>query len=157
VVLIDDDRAVEAFAGFFKETEPRLRQALSAVLGSETGREAAADALAYAWEHWPKVSVMENPVGYLFVYGRGRGRDRLRRRRVAFTAPDPISIPDVEPGLTRALGRLPERQRTTVMLLHCFEWSMSEVADLLGLSKTTVQNHAERGMARLRRSLGVDP
>ena len=33
---------------------------------------------------------------------------------------------------------------------------MSEVAELLGTAKTTVQNHAERGLARLRSDLGVD-
>ena len=69
--------------------------------------------------------------------------------------PDPVAIPQVEPALAESLSRLPERQRTVVVLLHCFEWSMSEVAALLGVSKSTVQNHAERGMARLRRRLGV--
>ena len=54
-----------------------------------------------------------------------------------------------------ALANLPERQRVVVMLLHSFEWTMSEVAELLGVSKSTVQNHAERAMARLRRKLGV--
>jgi RNA polymerase sigma factor (sigma-70 family) len=156
VVLIRE-ASVESFTDFYREAEPRLRQALSATLGSDRGREAAAEALAYGWERWSRVAAMENPVGYLYVYGRGRGLNRLRRRRVAFTPPDPVELPQVEPGLTAALERLPERQRITVMLLHCFEWSMSEVAELLGVTKSTVQNHAERGMARLRQSLGVSP
>ncbi len=42
------------------------------------------------------------------------------------------------------------------MLLHCFEWTLSEVADLLGLARGTVQLHENRGMARLRRDLGVE-
>jgi len=43
-----------------------------------------------------------------------------------------------------------------VVLLHCFQWTMSEVAGLLDVSKSTVQNHAERGMASLRDSIGVE-
>ena len=146
---------IKGFTDFYRDAEPRLRQALSATLGSETGRDAAADALAFAWEHWARVAGMENPIGYLYVYGRGRGLNRMRRRRVAFLPPDPVEVPRVEPGLATALSRLPERQRTTVMLLHCCQWTMSEVGELLGISKSTGQNHAERGMARLRRSLGV--
>ena len=43
-----------------------------------------------------------------------------------------------------------------VALLHGMQWSMSEVAEVLGISKATVQKHAERGMRRLRRQLGVN-
>ena len=42
-----------------------------------------------------------------------------------------------------------------ITLVYGYEWTLSEVAELLGTTKTTVQNHAERGLARLRKSLGV--
>lgn len=42
------------------------------------------------------------------------------------------------------------------MLLHCFEWTLAEVAELLGMSKGTVQVHDRRGLSRLRRELGCD-
>jgi hypothetical protein len=29
------------------------------------GRDAAADALAYGWEHWERIKDMKNPIGYL--------------------------------------------------------------------------------------------
>jgi RNA polymerase sigma factor (sigma-70 family) len=58
--------------------------------------------------------------------------------------------------LVGALEELPERQRVVVMLLYCFEWSMGETATLLSLSKSTIQSHAERGLAKLRRRLGVE-
>jgi len=41
------------------------------------------------------------------------------------------------------------------MLVHGFDWSHSEVAKLLGVSKSTVQTQAERGMAKLRRHIGI--
>ncbi len=71
---LSDQSLTESFEVFFKETEPRLRDALSATLGSEPGREAAADALAFGWEHWDRVSSMENPAGYLYVVGRNNRR-----------------------------------------------------------------------------------
>jgi RNA polymerase sigma factor (sigma-70 family) len=64
--------------------------------------------------------------------------------------------PWIEPGLPSALEQLPERQRTVVALLHGMQWSMSEVAEHLGISKATVQKHADRGLAKLRKKLGVN-
>lgn len=145
-----------AFETFVIDAEPRLRQALSAALGSDRGREATADALAYAWENWDRISSMENPVGYLYVTGRNRGRRANRRRRVTLLPIEQGRIPWVEPGLLSSLEDLSERQRTVVVLLYCFEWSMSEVAGLLNLSKSTVQRHAARGLETLRRRMGVN-
>jgi len=127
---------------------------LSATLGLETGREAAAEALAYGWEHWERIREMENSIGYLYV-GRDRGRKMRRNRQVVF--PDVIEdrIPWVEPGLPRALAALPERERVVVLLVHAYGWAMSEVAELLEVTKSTVQTHSERGVKKLRRKLGV--
>jgi RNA polymerase sigma factor (sigma-70 family) len=154
--MLTDRTVGGAFEIFVEETEPRLREALSASLGSERGREATAEALAYAWEHWERVREMENPTGYLFVLGRDRGRKAARRQVVTLLPVQSSRIPWIEPGLVGALEELPERQRVVVMLLYCFEWSMGETATLLSLSKSTVQSHAERGLAKLRRRLGVE-
>lgn len=154
--MLRDELKVEAFTEFVEAHELGLRVALTAALGSDVGREAAAEALAYGWEHWDRVSVMGNPAGYLYRVGRSWGGRRHRRRRVLLPASDVAGESWVEPGLPGALARLPERQRVVVWLLHSAQWSMSEVADLLGISKSSVQRHAERGMARLRRMLGVE-
>jgi DNA-directed RNA polymerase specialized sigma24 family protein len=121
----------------------------------ETGREAAAEALAYGWEHWERIRDMENSVGYLYVVGRDRGRNMSRNRRVVF--PDVIEdrTPWVEPGLPQALAALSEKERVVVLLVHAYGWAMSEVAELLEVTKSTVQTHSERGVNKLRRKLGV--
>jgi len=71
--------------------------------------------------------------------------------------PEKLGLPDVEPELPRALGRLTERQRVCVALVHAFGWTHQEVADLLDLSRSSVQNHVERGLNRLRSEMGVTP
>jgi RNA polymerase sigma factor (sigma-70 family) len=143
------------FESFVCATETRLREALSAALGTDARREATAEALAYAWEHWDRVSTMENPAGYLYLLGRRRGR-RMLQRRVALMPVDTERTPWIEPGLPAALASLSDQQRVVVMLVHCFEWTLGEVAELLDLSKSTVQSHAERGLDRLRSRLGVN-
>jgi DNA-directed RNA polymerase specialized sigma24 family protein len=99
---------------------------------------------------------MDNPTGYLYVLGRNRGRKASRSRFVTLLPVDPARIPWVEPRLVGYLEGLPARQRTVVVLLYCFEWTMSEVAELLDLSKSTIQRHAERGLSKLRRQMGVE-
>jgi DNA-directed RNA polymerase specialized sigma24 family protein len=154
--MLRDETASETFSTFVAEHEARLRHALTARFGAETGKEAAADALAYGWEHWDRVATMENPVGYLYTVGRDRGRRMMGRRRVVFPSLPEERAPWVEPGLSPAVAALPARQRTVVLLLHGYEWTQNEVAEVLGISKASVQRHAERAMARLRRKLGVD-
>ena len=145
----------DEFARFFAEVEPSLRRALVARYGSDRGREATAEALAYAWEHWPRVQAMERPIGYLYRVGQSRTRRWRLSRRDGFPPPDAVEMPWVEPGLPRALNALSERQRVAVVLVCGFGWQLREVADLLGVRTTTVQNHVERGLAKLRLDLEV--
>ena len=130
--------------------------ALTALLGVEVGREACAEALAYGWEHWERIEPMENPTGYLYRVGQGRGRRMRTSRRVSVVPVESDSPGLFEPGLAEALARLPKRQRVVVSLVHGYGWSMAEVAELLGVGKSTVQSYDERAMKRLRRRLGVD-
>lgn len=144
----------EAFTGFVREVELRLRRALVAALGVEAGREATADALTYGWEYWGRVSLMDNPAGYLYRVGRSKGR-RYLARHPSFPALASTDDPLVEPGLSKALGRLSERQRVCVMLVHGYGWKYDEVGELLGIGPGTVHRHAERALASVRSALEV--
>ena len=142
-----------AFSAFVGEVEPRLRRAFTLLRGAEGGREATAEALAWAWEHWGEVQAMSNPAGYLYRVGSSR----TRRPRPRF-APPPVP-PDAsgfEPGLVPALARLSVRQRTAVVLIHGCGWTHQEVADALELSRSSVATHVERALAQLRTELGAE-
>lgn len=144
----------EAFAEFFARDEPRLRAALVVAYGPERGREAAAEALAYGWQHWERVGSLANPAGYLYRVGQSKARER----KVPTPVLPPTSTIDaawVEPGLPAALEALSERERQAVVLVEGYACSYREVADLLGVSASTVQSYVERGLAKLRRSLKV--
>jgi len=147
---------VEAFAAFAQEAEPRLKRALVALYGIDVGQEASADALIEGWRRWDRVARMANPVGYLYTIGRNRGRRRARVTTPCFPVPPPDQMPWIEPGLPAALTALPERQRQAVLLVHAHGWTLSEAAEVLGISKNTVRNHVDRGVAKLRAALGVN-
>ena len=69
-----DKTRVDGFTEFVEAHERKLRHALTAALGLDLGKDAAAEALAHGWEHWERVRDMENPIGYFYVVGRARGR-----------------------------------------------------------------------------------
>lgn len=136
-----------------RRVEPGLRRALFAALGAQRGRDATAEALAWAWEHWSRVIELKNPTGYLFRVGQSRSRSRRWR---AVHGRSEWSEPVVEPHLTKALVELSEAQRIAVILVHGFGWTMREVAELNGIQVTSVQTHLERGLRKLRVALEVD-
>ena len=144
--------ARDDFAVFFSNVQPKLQRALVAMYGWERGREATAEAFAWAWEHWGEIREMVNATGYLFRVGQSRTRPR--RRAVVIAEPQEPTY-WFEPRLGPALKLLSARQRAAVVLVHGFEWSMQEVAELIGCRKGTVQRHLERGLRKLRRALEV--
>jgi DNA-directed RNA polymerase specialized sigma24 family protein len=149
-----DVKAADSFTEFARDVEPRLKRALVAAFGVEIGIEATRDALAIGWERWDQIREKPNPAGYLFGVGRNRARRRVVRR-AAFPVPPSAREPWVEPALPGALRRLSERQRVAVILLHGYAWTYAEVSELMGVSVSTVEQHAARGMAKLRRAIGV--
>jgi DNA-directed RNA polymerase specialized sigma24 family protein len=143
------------FEHFVESTGRRLRAGLVAAYGPEVGADASAEALAYGWEHWDRLSKMENPAGYLYRVGQTAAR-RWRRPQGYLPDTGAAEFPDVEPGLTPALERLTEAQRTTVLMVHAFGWSQTETAELLSVSLSTVRTHLRRGLAKLREELEVE-
>ena len=144
----------QAFTRFVKGVEPRLSYAFAAAYGPEVGTEVTAEALAWAWEHWDRVEKMGNAAGYLYRVGQSKAR-WYHRPRVLFPSVPPQEVSGLAPDLPDALEVLTKQQRVTVLLIHGLGYSEREVADLLGLSRRSVRTHANRGLARLRSTLGV--
>jgi RNA polymerase sigma-70 factor (ECF subfamily) len=142
------------FDEYYRRVEPRLRRALVATLGVTDGGDAAAHAMAYAFEHWTRVRAYQNPDGYLYRVGLNSAR--RRRRPLRLIAAEPADDPRFEPELWHAVRRLPTSQRTAVLLVTAWRYTWREAADVLGVSVSTVRNHHARGMRRLRDEVGGD-
>ena len=152
-----DERAsaAPAFEQFVATTGARLRVALVARYGVDVGVDACADAMAYAWEHWPRVSTMTNAAGYLFRVGQTSARRQARWRQApAFPAEQSLGPEHhADAGLAHLLAGLDDRQRTVVVLAHVYDWTYAEIGAVLDIPVTSVRNHIHRGLTRLRRTL----
>lgn len=113
--------ADHTFTSFVHSAQDRLTVALTAAYGPETGHEATAEALSYAWRHWDRIAEMDNPVAYLYRVGQSKARRHLAwlRRRACPPVPSKPE-PWIEPALPGALQALSRRQRTAVVLVCGF-------------------------------------
>ncbi len=148
------DPLAASFDRFVRVEGERLRRVVSAQHGVDVGADAADSALAWGWEHWERVSVMDNPAGYLYRVAQTHARRDLGRgRSVSFPA-ETASYEDtsdlIDEGLETALRQLTEPQRIAVLMVHAYGWTPTEVAAVTGSSSVTVRSHLRRGLRRLR-------
>ncbi len=148
------ESTLAGFDAFVLDAEPRLRSAFTAAYGPDRGRDAALAALAYAWQHWDRMQTLDNRLGYL--YRVGQTQSRPRPPAPLFPAGAQFRDPWVEPGLPAALEKLSEREREVVVLCEAYQWTVREVAELIGVSASSVQSYLERGLRKLRDALGVE-
>lgn len=148
--MAEPESEVEAFTRFVERHEPRLRHALGASFGPALGSDAAAAALSWAWETWPRAAGLANPVAYLYKVGRSSLRlDRVREAPRAEVPGGSVDTEPFDPDLVRALAGLTEQQRAAVVLVHGFGWTLADTAEVLGITVSSVRNHVRRGIAKL--------
>lgn len=145
----------DEIASFVASARRDLERALVARFGLHDGLEAASVAVGYAFENWERLASMGNPAGYLYRVGVSSARrSSSRRRRTEMLVREPLTVDrPVDVDLQRALARLRPDQRVAVVLVHAHGHSYSEAAEILDVPVTTVTNHLNRGLARLRRFL----
>jgi len=142
------------FEEFVASAEPSLRRALVASFGPTVGWDATVDALSWAWEHWDRLSRMNNPIGYLYRVGQTASRRYRSGRSVELVGADHVVEPTgVAPELLPALARLSVQQRSTIVLIHGYAMTQRDVAAILDISVSTVREHLRRAMVALRREL----
>ena len=133
-----------------------------------TGDAAQADdlvqeALARALPRWSRISAMADPYAYvrrMVVNERTSWWRRFQRRETPTdTVPD-AAVADPEPDdhdrIWAACRRLPEVQRTAVVLRYYEQLEYAEIAELTGVREGTVRSRVSRGLAVLREELTDD-
>ena len=145
-----------AFERFFAEAKPLVRRAVVSRFGPSIGRDATAEAFTVAWHSWQRVSKTGNPAGYVY-----RIAERMAMRQLERTEPQPVDDLAVEDKysdheLVAALDELSPRQRQAVVLVEGMGMTHREAAEFLGCARSSLQNHVERGLARLRKTLEVN-
>lgn len=143
------------FEAFFAESEPLIRRAVVARFGAEVGRDAAAEAFAQAWRSWERIAAVQNPAGYVYRIAERAAMREIDRKVVSLSEPEAVRDKYGDPELAAALEQLSPHQRQAVVLVKGLGMTYREAADLIGCARSSLQNHVERGLARLRESLEV--
>jgi RNA polymerase sigma-70 factor (sigma-E family) len=165
--LRDDPRAAivshppSDFRSFAGTRARRLHQVAYLLCGDwHLANDVVQETLAKAFRHWRRIQRADNPDAYVRRMLINEVHRHWRRRRdVTASAevldwrapgPDPSDAVIRRADLLRALQRLPERQRATVVLRYLEGMSERETAKALGCSEGTVKSQAFRALAALR-------
>ena len=147
--------ALRDFDVFTATDGPRLQRALVAAYGPEDGADLYADVMLRAWADWDAIGTMANPAGYLWrVAQSGHRRYRRWTRKPKFPSRAIVERNELDDrDLLLSLGGLSDNERVAVVMVHAHRATYQEVADLLDVPVTTVNNLVHRGLNRLRADL----
>jgi RNA polymerase sigma-70 factor (sigma-E family) len=148
------------FTDFVADHGAHLLRTASLVTGdSHLGEDLLQTALAKAYGSWGKVRAADHPVAYVRRLMINAHLSWLRRltnterplERFPDTASDDHQYAHAETDeMRRALLQLSPRVRTAVVLRYFEDLSEAETAQLMGCSRSTVNNHVTKGLAALR-------
>ena len=114
--------------------------------------DATDEAFARALERWPRVQSMPSPGGWTYRVALNLLRRRLRRERIearllGHMKAEPLPAPAGE--AWDIVKTLPQRQRVAVVLRFLAGLTEEEIADAMGVRRSTVSN----ALAAARRNL----
>ena len=155
------------FESWYRQEHPRLVTALQFVAKSrEEAEEAAAEAFTRCLERWDRPDAPDNPSAWTYTVGLNLLKRRWARRRreseYVRSIPAPVAVegdaPSVE--LWAAVAKLPERERTAVVLRYIGGLTEREVANAMKVRPGTVAAtlfRARKTLAAQLRGVGLDP
>jgi RNA polymerase sigma-70 factor (sigma-E family) len=151
-----------------RHVDDLVRTAYLIVWDEAEAEDLVQECLLKVARRWPRIRRLESPRAYarrvlvnLALDGaRGRARRRSELESEAREIPiavDPLPGIDTRAELLNALGQLPARQRTVLVLRYFNDLTEAQVAEVLGCAPGTVKSNASRGLARLREALQQVP
>jgi RNA polymerase sigma-70 factor (sigma-E family) len=151
--VVPEPLAAEPWAESFVELyraqrAPMVRLAFLLTGGDAATEELVHDAFLAVHRRW---DVVDNPAGYLRTAVINACRSHHRRRAVADRIPRRAEAAhDAPDELADAIGRLPERQRTAVVLRYYADLPEIEIAAALGCGIPAVKSLLHRALQTLR-------
>ena len=151
---------------FCEDAYPKLVRFLGLYCGSrEVAEELAQETLARVWRHWRKVSRLDLPMAWAHKVGlnlakshfRSASAERRAKKRLEGRAAPSHTDPDGadKQAVREAIARLPDRQKTVLVLHYYLDLSFAEVADWMNAPEGTVKSLAHRAVVRLREEEGL--
>lgn len=147
---------------------PLVRFATGLGLGLADADDLAQEAFVRLWERRSSIDPSRSVRAWLYRTVRNLALNQFRddrrhaERLAALPPPGPEPTPDdVAEGRTLArrldalVAELPDRQREALLLTRLDGLTHAEVADVMGVSARTVNNHLVRALRALRTGLGA--
>jgi RNA polymerase sigma-70 factor, ECF subfamily len=127
-----------------------------AILAYSGDKEIASDATAEAFARaLTSPEMIRNPRAWVWRVGFRVATKELRAAGALSAPPEGIYELDEEAAeVTESLSRLSERQRAVIVLHYYADLPTDEIAELLGMNRSTVSVHLHRGRNKLREVLG---
>ncbi len=126
--------------------------------------DVAQAALARCWRHWRRVAAADDPDAYVHRVLINTWNSTRRRRWWGERAtaelpdagtPDPAESVDRVDAVVRSLSRLPDAQRTTVVLRYYAGLDERQMAAALGVAPGTVKSRLSRALTTLAEDPGL--
>jgi RNA polymerase sigma-70 factor, ECF subfamily len=138
-------REPESFDSWYGREHPRLIATLLLSTGDiELATEGVDEAFTRALEKWDQVSTMESPTGWAFRVALNHARRTARRRtfehRLFIRRAKEVPVPAPAGEIWQIVSGLPSRQREVVVLRHIGDLREAEIAQVLGISRSTVSS-----------------
>ncbi|MCG8307498.1 MAG: RNA polymerase sigma-70 factor [Cytophagales bacterium] len=157
----------QAFRRFFDLFYARLLQLAHMILrNNEIAEDTVLEVFARIWNNREDLPKIENLNKYLYVMVKNRSLDQLRknkdmiceplsrtniREQIVSQNPENILLEkELLEKINQAVLNLPEKCQIVYRLVKEEEHSYQEVADLLNISRKTVDNHINLAMNRIR-------
>lgn len=145
---------------FCRDRYPRLVGLLSLYCADgDLAEELAQDALTRLVRDWSKVRRMDSPEAWIHRVALNLANSTFRRRGAEARAKQRLeaqpSAADQPPGASdlvvrEALGSIPRRPRTALVLRYYGGFSVRETADIMGCPEGTVKTLTYKAIAQLR-------
>lgn len=152
------------FEEFWRAERSAVSRALALTLGDvQLAAEATDEAMARAFQHWPRVATLDSPAGWTYRVGLNWSRSVLRRvhRRPPVWLAQPNThqdAPALDPSIDAAMRALPVGQRAVVVCRLLLNHSEQQTAALLHVRPGTVKSRLSRAITQLSTSLAhLDP
>jgi DNA-directed RNA polymerase specialized sigma24 family protein len=164
---MDEDTTAEpeqhlGFEAFYRATHGGLVTSMLLVAGdADLAREATDEAFARAVGAWSRVSAMDSPAGWTYkvalnVVRRRARRAGLERRLLSRPRPAPTMPAPAGEAWSIVAGLAP-RQRAAVVLRFVADLTEPQIAQAMGVSRSTVSSTLRDALAALRQALADPP
>jgi RNA polymerase sigma factor (sigma-70 family) len=143
----------DAFVALYDRLRPPLvRLATLLVDRVDIAEELVQEAFAATYREWER---LDEPAAFARTATVNRCRSELRRRGTRRRRPLPAESPasPATDHLRDVVARLPERQRTVIVLRFYEDLPLAEIAALMGIRTGTVKSQLHGALAHLRKEI----